>query len=96
MSHQPTLQELKEDMQGTRIPSSISPSPMKPISKGAATSKGRDYGRSPLKISKEASKVLQDSITSLLGKRQPSEDAINGGRGGKRARPLLRTKVCVF
>ncbi|TCD70891.1 hypothetical protein EIP91_001199 [Steccherinum ochraceum] len=91
LSHQPTLQELREDMLQTRIPSSNSPSPVKPPSGGAAAKRGPVFGHSPLRISKEASKVLEESITSLLGKRHPSEEDLHG-RGGKRARPLIRTK----
>ncbi|KAH8094535.1 hypothetical protein BXZ70DRAFT_1072697 [Cristinia sonorae] len=89
LGRQPTLQEIREDMTNTRIPSSTSPSPIK-IPPNAGNE--RAYGHSPLRISKEASKVLQDSITTLLGKRQPSEDDDTYGRGGKRARPLLRSK----
>ncbi|KAJ7576872.1 hypothetical protein C8J56DRAFT_1031650 [Mycena floridula] len=63
------------------IPSSNSPSPLK----GSASS------TSPLKgPSKDMAKALQDGITNLLvlgkGKR-PSEDDMEGNRGGKRARP---------
>lgn len=80
-----------------QIPSSRTPSPMK-IPKQP---RGRRLSNSPTKlvVDPEVAKALQDSITSLLGKRPSEEDrdgvaGSGGGRGrpGKRARPH-RTKV---
>lgn len=87
-----------------RVPSSKSPSPMKSLqnchSNGSSSSR---LSLSPVKIDHDATKALQESITSLLGKR-PSpegEDLAGGGangadipngRNGKRARPQ-RSKV---
>lgn len=63
----------------------------------AGANNGGDAGvpkYSPTKISRETSKVLQESITSLLGKRRPSEDdLVTGVNRGKRAKPIARTKV---
>lgn len=79
-----SLAELREDMRNTRIPSSASPSPMKSPSNST----------SPARISREATKVLQESITSLLGKRISIDD-MDAGRPSrpKRLRPPSRTKV---
>lgn len=79
-----SLAELRHDMQNTRIPSSASPSPIKtPFS-----------SNSPAKISREATRVLQDSITSLLGKRISSDDTDSGHSSKpKRPRPPSRMKV---
>lgn len=79
-----SLAELRHDMQNTRIPSSASPSPIKVPSSS----------NSPAKISREATKVLQESITSLLGKRLSTEDIeSNHSSRPKRPRPPSRTKV---
>ena len=58
---------------------------------------GRMMSHSPEKIDCDATKALQESITSLLGKRQPSDDRDEGialagavgpaGKNGKRLRP---------
>ncbi|KDR78628.1 hypothetical protein GALMADRAFT_223890 [Galerina marginata CBS 339.88] len=80
-----------EQQQDGRIPSSKSPSPMKVQRTNSRLS------LSPVKIDHEVTKALQESITSLLGKR-PSPDTDEagvsagdigggGGRNGKRARP---------
>ncbi|KAJ6531543.1 hypothetical protein B0H10DRAFT_2150634 [Mycena sp. CBHHK59/15] len=61
----------------TRVPSSSSPSPLR-----------RGVSVSPSKIPGERTKALQESIASLLGKRQTSlEDEDSGTRPGKRGRP---------
>lgn len=77
-----------------RIPSSESPSPMKLPNKNGF---GRSRPSSPAQISKQATKVLQESITTLLGKRPSSEDDSAGKeshtRLGKKARPPSRAKV---
>ncbi|KAF8813526.1 hypothetical protein BYT27DRAFT_7131662 [Phlegmacium glaucopus] len=80
-----------------RVPSSKSPSPMKSLqnihANGSSSSR---LSLSPVKIDHEATKALQESITSLLGKRpSPEGDDLAGGaaggadipRNGKRARP---------
>src|SRR5260221_6135226 len=72
------------DLQQGRVPSSTSPSPMKPPS----PQKGGSFRQSlsPVKIDHEATKALQESITSLLGKR-PSPDveelALDTGMAGR-------------
>lgn len=82
--HAMSLAELREDMQNTRIPSSASPSPI-----------GTPSSTSPAKISREATKVLQESITSLLGKRISTGDLESGHTSRpKRPRPPPRIKVC--
>jgi hypothetical protein len=59
-------------------------------------------GISPAKVSGEVTKALQESITSLLGKRSNSdEDAGVGGgqqpsKAGKRVRPQPKSKVIVY
>ncbi len=80
-----SLAELREDMKSTIIRSSASPSPMKAPSKPA----------SPVKISTEAAKELQDSLTSILGKRMSGEEESLDGQPArpKRARPPSRSKV---
>jgi len=88
------------DLQQRRVPSSTSPSPMKPPSLQKCGSSRQSL--SPVKINPEATKALQESITSLLGKR-PSPDVeelttagtagrVKGPRPGKRVRPQ-RSKV---
>lgn len=92
MSHsdpgrKPTPQEIERDRRQTRIPSSKSPSPMK-----LPRNLTRMLSASPTKLPKET-KALQDNITSLLGKRLPSEnDPFVDAPAGKRARP--QRKVC--
>lgn len=74
-----SLAELREDMQNTRIPSSTSPSPIKV----------RSNATSPDRHAREASKMLQESITSLLGKRMSMEEAGNGDLNRpKRPKPV--------
>ena len=80
------------------VPSSKSPSPMKSLKN--IGSGGSRLSLSPVKIDHEATKALQESITSLLGKRPtPEREDMAGGpadvpnaRNGKRARPH-RSKV---
>ncbi|KAI0363605.1 hypothetical protein BV20DRAFT_1031089 [Pilatotrama ljubarskyi] len=76
-----------------RVPSSLSPEPM--CMPGARTPS------TPARVTKQATKVLQESITTLLGKRpaaavaaEREEEARRAKeiRLGKRARPLNRTK----
>ena len=83
-----------------RVPSSKSPSPMKSLYNIHANGgSGSRLSLSPVKIDHEATKALQESITSLLGKRPSPEGEklagggadIPNGRNGKRARP--RSKV---
>jgi hypothetical protein len=57
-------------------------------------------GMSPAKVSNEVTKALQESITSLLGKRQNSEEDANANPGqpakaGKRIRPQPKSKVAI-
>ena len=93
--------DLEIDMQETRIPSSTSPSPMKlPKSRGGSRGSMGPGGPSPAKVSNEVTKALQDSITSLLGKRQNSEEDANVApqppKAGKRVRPLPKSKVIEY
>ncbi|OSC98510.1 hypothetical protein PYCCODRAFT_1480561 [Trametes coccinea BRFM310] len=78
-----------------RVPSSESPSPMRMPGAGTPST--------PARVAKQATKVLQESITTLLGKRPAAPDAperehedegrkAKDARLGKRARPLNRTK----
>ncbi|KAI9064973.1 hypothetical protein FKP32DRAFT_1712505 [Trametes sanguinea] len=78
-----------------RVPSSESPSPMRMPGAGTPST--------PARVAKQATKVLQESITTLLGKRPAATDAperepddegrkAQDTRLGKRARPLNRTK----
>ena len=80
-----------------RVPSSKSPSPMKSL-KNISRS-GSRQSLSPVKIDHEATKALQETISSLLGKRPTLEGEdlagvvdVPNGRNGKRARPH-RSKV---
>ena len=96
---------LPSQTQEDRVPSSRTPSPMKaPVRK---TSSMR-LSLSPVKIDHVATKALQESITSLLGKR-PSPDTDEpgdlvkgkqghgqGGRTGKRARPQRSKVSCTY
>jgi hypothetical protein len=91
---QPTVLDLGEEEE-ERVPSSKSPSPMKVPSQTG----GSRLSLSPVKIDHDATKALQESITSLLGKRaSPDGDEMvvgadgktgpaRRGRNGKRARP---------
>jgi hypothetical protein len=88
-THRPTLSGTERSRKQIRIPSSMTPSPMK-IPRG-----GSGFPGSPAKVSNEVTKALQDSIASLLGKRQPSVDDEIVARTGKRARPH-RPKVINF
>jgi len=99
---QPTVLDLGE-REGERVPSSKSPSPMKVPSQTG----GSRLSLSPVKIDHDATKALQESITSLLGKRaSPDGDELvvgadgktgpaRRGRNGKRARPQ-KSKVLFF
>ncbi|KAG1735309.1 uncharacterized protein EDB91DRAFT_1144813 [Suillus paluster] len=77
-----------------RIPSSSSPSPMKlpPSSDARLTSEP-----SPVRVPhpRDIARELQESLTTLLGKRQMSEDDVvrPEQRKGKRPRPQPRSKV---
>jgi DNA replication regulator DPB11 len=102
-SHKTALDDLdmEIDMHETRIPSSTSPSPMK-IPKSRDGSRGSiGSGASPAKVSNEITKALQESITSLLRKRQDSEEDANAnagqqpGKAGKRFRPQPKSKVVI-
>ncbi|OBZ72552.1 hypothetical protein A0H81_07422 [Grifola frondosa] len=93
MDQEMTLSQIELDKATTQIPSSASPSPMKlPGEQGSASTSPPSRG----KLSRAASKVLQESITSLLGKRPSVEDdaaKAHGPRSGKRARPPSRTTL---
>lgn len=91
------------DMFETRIPSSASPSPMKmPKSRDGSRGSMGPGGPSPAKVSNEVTKALQESITSLLGKRSNSEDDAGAStaqplwKSGKRLRPPPKSKVVVL
>lgn len=99
-SRKPTLTEIELDMQETRIPSSASPSPMKmPRTRDGSRGSVGPGGTSPAKVSNEVTKALQESITSLLGKRASVDDDLQvnaaplHGKPGKRARPQSKSKV---
>lgn len=79
LSRQMSLAELRKDMQTTRIPSSETPSPVKPPSKTP----------SPVKLDMKAAAGLLDSITSLV--KRPSTDQDEPKRQLKRARPTSRS-----
>ncbi|KAG0705816.1 hypothetical protein DFH29DRAFT_904916, partial [Suillus ampliporus] len=77
-----------------RIPSSSSPSPMKlPPSSDARLT----FEPSPVRVPhpRDVARELQESLTTLLGKRQMSEDDVvrPEQRKGKRPRPQPRSKV---
>ncbi|TFK81684.1 hypothetical protein K466DRAFT_666976 [Polyporus arcularius HHB13444] len=92
--------KLSEDR---RVPSSASPSPLRMPGLGTP----RDHPSTPVKVTKQVTAVIQERITSLLGKRR-SEEEQGGGerqesgpaklqghdsrRDGKRSRPLQRTR----
>ncbi|CDO77918.1 hypothetical protein BN946_scf184727.g7 [Trametes cinnabarina] len=78
-----------------RVPSSESPSPMRMPGAGTPST--------PARVAKQATRVLQESITTLLGKRPAAavttehelddeSSKAQDTRLGKRARPLNRTK----
>ena len=70
-----------------KVPSSSTPSPMKMPADGAApASPALSFG-----VAREAVLALQESITTLLGKRASDESTNGMGRGHKRPRP--RSKV---
>jgi DNA replication regulator DPB11 len=80
-----------------RVPSSKSPSPMKSLKNIGGS--GSRLSISPVKIDHEATKALQETISSLLGKRPtPEGEELAGAadapnvRNGKRPRPH-RSKV---
>ncbi|OCH94853.1 hypothetical protein OBBRIDRAFT_884411 [Obba rivulosa] len=72
-----------------RIPSSESPSPMKLLPDANVPAS------SPIDRTKHAAKILQESITTLLGKRPSTEDDAGGqqSRKGKRLRVPSKTKA---
>lgn len=79
---QPTVLDLGEvdRSQEGRVPSSKSPSPMKVLSQRS----GSRHSLSPEKIDHDATKALQESIASLLGKRpSPDGDELAVGADGK-------------
>lgn len=106
LQHEATMSfaELRKDMRNTRIPSSESPSPIKIISMTNTPNTPkkkplRSNSNTPVKISKEATKILQESITSLLGKRNSMEEGSSGSVSvtrPKRMKPAHRSKVCHF
>ncbi|KIJ62945.1 hypothetical protein HYDPIDRAFT_93593 [Hydnomerulius pinastri MD-312] len=74
------------------IPSSKSPSPMKLPPSSSIPEMPPSPARPP--APNEAVKALQESLTSLLGKRPTSEeDMLPPPRKGKRARPQPRSKI---
>ena len=79
------LQFQGEEAVAPPIPSSKTPSPMKLPSEG---SMGSVVSLSPMKIDQ----ALQESVTSLLGKRLGENE---GGRQGKRSRPQRRVSFPV-
>src|ERR1700722_2693326 len=86
-SHEGPSRQRTLDEQEMHVPSSKSPSPMK-----MPGDHQRELTLSPVKVSNEVTRALQDNITSLLGKRQTSEDDLFA-RNGKRPRPHTRSKV---
>ncbi|KAL0945523.1 hypothetical protein HGRIS_001005 [Hohenbuehelia grisea] len=116
-----THRQVELERTSARIPSSKSPSPLKVLDQAAEDSldagfantapssptKDRRAAASPPKISGDAARVLQESITSLLGKRRdsPTDDVSTGQIGGapgpvpgraKRARPQRKTSSTVL
>jgi hypothetical protein len=91
-------EELPVLTQLDRIPSSSSPSPMKLQPTSSMKGSRKSHTISPIKVApptKEATKMLQDNIISLLGKRPSNAEDEGGATGrGKRARPTARSKVC--
>ncbi|KAF8071539.1 hypothetical protein FPV67DRAFT_1667036 [Lyophyllum atratum] len=87
----PTPREIERERKQTRIPSSKSPSPLK-IPRQALD---RMPTESPTRIPRDVAKALEDNITTLLGKRQPSEQEPPPGsvRPGKRQRRQRPTRV---
>ncbi|KZP22630.1 hypothetical protein FIBSPDRAFT_787042 [Athelia psychrophila] len=85
--------DLDIELVGAEIPSSATPSPMKmPSLKGKENTSRESLAPSPAKVSNEVTKALQDSITSLLGKRPPEDEAVPH-KPGKRVRPPPKSKV---
>ena len=106
---------VERDKASMRIPSSASPSPMKIVPPAAQietppTNAGfiaPRSGESPVMISRQETRLLQETVTTLLGKRPSEEDpggaqpggAQPGGatthnsRSAKRIRPPSRHKV---
>ena len=82
----PQTQEEVIEMIAPPIPSSKTPSPMKLPREGSVASV---VSISPMKIDL----ALQESVTSLLGKRQGEDD---GSRHGKRSRPRRGVSVLIF
>ena len=96
LERQPTIIVPEGDPR-MRVPSSKSPSPMKSLKN--IGSSGSRQSLSPDKIDHEATKALQETISSLLGKRPTLEGEdfagvadVPNGRNCKRARPH-RSKV---
>ncbi|KAI0750029.1 hypothetical protein C8Q80DRAFT_1102390 [Daedaleopsis nitida] len=71
-----------------RVPSSESPSPLR--------MPGQRTPNTPNKVTRQATMVIQDRITSLLGKRRSEEEErrleAQESRLGKRSRPFQRTR----
>lgn len=82
----PTPQEEVIETIAHPIPSSKTPSPMKLPREGSIASV---TSISPMKIDL----ALQESVTSLLGKRRGEDD---GSRHGKRSRPRRGVSVLIF
>lgn len=89
-TRQPTRAEIERERKQTRIPSSKSPSPMKILSKEGVKHQHPQLKRLPTELqqkspSEAAKRALQESIESLLGKRDVEEPVVNS-RPGKRPR----------
>ncbi|KAF9223241.1 hypothetical protein BS17DRAFT_833222 [Gyrodon lividus] len=80
-----------------QVPSSKSPSPMKLLPSSSIPDAFPASPRSPIRPPDPdaVAKALHESLTSLLGKRQISEEdeERGAGRKGKRVRPGVRSKV---
>ncbi|TDL25835.1 hypothetical protein BD410DRAFT_765587 [Rickenella mellea] len=76
-----TNDDIARDMETTQIPSSTSPSPMK---------FPENHQNAASSVTNGQSGALKEAITSLLGKRNPSEESssLDQSRGGKRSKPL--------
>ncbi|KAH8118085.1 hypothetical protein DFH11DRAFT_1851073 [Phellopilus nigrolimitatus] len=78
----------KQADQLLKIPSSTTPSPLKmPVVRDVTDA-------SASTLSEEKANVLKEAITTLLGKRQSSDDSVQvqSGRNGKRTKPPPRSK----
>ncbi|GLB44782.1 putative twin BRCT domain containing protein [Lyophyllum shimeji] len=87
----PTPREIEREKNQARIPSSKSPSPLKI----PPQPQNRMPTESPTRIPREVAKALEEHITTLLGKRQQSdEELVSGGaQPGKRQRRQRPTRV---